>query len=64
MMQIKLTTVCWKNRGFEDVEKSILLQKMWLKASSPVTQQVKDLALSLLWCRFSPWPRNFQMLWA
>ena len=24
----------------------------------------KDLALSLLWCRFDCWPRNFCMLWA
>ena len=23
---------------------------------------VKDLALSLLWCKFDPWPRNFHML--
>ena len=36
--------------------------------SSLVTQQVKDLALSLLWfwllprLRFSPWLRNFHML--
>ena len=27
--------------------------------SYPVAQQVKDLALSLLWCRFHPWPGNF-----
>ena len=26
--------------------------------SSLVAQQVKDLALSLLYCRFDPWPRN------
>ena len=26
-----------------------------------MVQQVKDLALSLLWLRFSPWPRNFYM---
>ena len=25
---------------------------------------VKDLALSLLWLRFYPWPRNFYMPWA
>ena len=24
-------------------------------------QQVKDLAWSLLCCRFDPWPRNFHM---
>ena len=28
--------------------------------SSLVAQQVKDPAVSLLWCRFDPWPRNFQ----
>ena len=26
--------------------------------------EVKDPALSLLWCRFDPWPKNFSMLWA
>ena len=37
---------------------------------SPVAQQVKDLMMSLqqpgsrMWCRFSPWPRDFHMLWA
>ena len=25
---------------------------------------IKDLALSLLWCGFSPWPGNFRMSWA
>ena len=30
----------------------------------PGPQQVKELALSLLWCQFDPWPRNFHMLWA
>ena len=24
---------------------------------------IKDLALSLLWCRFDPWPWNFRMPW-
>ena len=32
--------------------------------SSLVVQWAKDLALSLLWHRFSPWPGNFRMLWA
>lgn len=31
---------------------------------SPVGQVVKDLALSLLWGSFNPWPRNFCMLQA
>ena len=31
--------------------------------SSLVAQWVKDPALSLLWLRFDPWPRNFRMLW-
>ena len=31
--------------------------------NSPVTQRVKDLTLSLLWPGFSPWPKNFHMLW-
>ena len=30
--------------------------------TSPVAQQVKDPALSLLWLKFSPWPRNCYML--
>ena len=32
--------------------------------NSMVAQQVKDLALSLLWLRFDPWPGNIHMLWA
>ena len=31
---------------------------------SLVAQQVMDLALSLLWCGFDPWPGNFCMLGA
>ena len=29
-----------------------------------MTHRVKDLALSLLWHRFNPLPRNFHMSWA
>ena len=29
-----------------------------------MAQWVRDLALSLLWLRFDPWPRNFHMLQA
>ena len=29
--------------------------------SSLVMQRVRDLALSLLWCGFDPWPGNFRM---
>ena len=29
-----------------------------------MAQWAMDLVLSLLWGRFSPWPRNFRMLWA
>ena len=32
--------------------------------SSPVVQQVKDLALSLSQLRFNPWPGNFYTTWA
>ena len=32
--------------------------------SSLVAQWVKDLALTLLWHGFNPWPGNFHMLWA
>ena len=35
--------------------------KMRSIASSLVAQWVKDLALSLLWCEFDPWSRNFCM---
>ena len=31
--------------------------------SSLVAQQVEDLALSLLWQGFNPWPGNFYVLW-
>ena len=34
-----------------------------MTGSSQVAQQVKDLALSLLWHQFDPWPGNFCMLW-
>ena len=30
---------------------------------SLVAQRFKDLASSLLWCGFHPWPWNFCMLW-
>ena len=33
---------------------------LWWR-SSLVAQQIKDLAWSLLWLRFAPWPRNFHM---
>ena len=29
----------------------------------PCGLEVKDLALSLLWLRCDPWPRNFHMPW-
>ena len=29
-----------------------------------MVQWVKNLTLSLPWCRFDPWPRNFHMAWA
>jgi len=44
-------------------------QEKGAKGSSLVAQQLKDLALSLLWlwlllwCVFNPWPRIFRMLW-
>ena len=28
-----------------------------------MAQWVKVLALSLLWCGFAPWPKNFHMPW-
>ena len=34
--------------------------KIWVR-SSLVAQWVKDQVLSLVWCRFSPWPGNFSM---
>jgi len=34
--------------------------KIW---SSLLLQKVKDLALSLLWWGFNPWPVNFSVLW-
>ena len=41
---------------------TLLVNRTFLK-SSLVVQQVKDLALSVLWCRFSHWPGNFHMPW-
>ena len=32
--------------------------------SSLMVLWVKDPALSLLWCKFDPWSKNFRMLWA
>ena len=29
-----------------------------------MAQKVQDLVLSVLWCSFNPWPRNFRMPWA
>ena len=29
----------------------------------PSRLEVKDLASSLLWCRFDPWPGNFHVPW-
>ena len=29
----------------------------------PGDRAVKDLVLSLLWCRFNPWPWNFYIQW-
>ena len=34
------------------------------ESGSPVAEWVKDLVVSLLRCRFSPWPRNFCVLQA
>ena len=51
------------NRGHP--RKGVLFDYYFLNWSSPVAQQFKDLALSLLWlrlllwCRFDPWPGNF-----
>ena len=51
----------------------LILDHGWIRAayweqnpqnrSSLVVQLVKDLALSLLWSGFSPWPGNFCILW-
>ena len=38
--------------------------KITLGQSSLVAQQIKDLALFLLWYRFDPWPVNFHRPWA
>ena len=35
----------------------------FLRGSSLVTQEIKDLVLSLQWFRSDPWPRNFCVLW-
>ena len=42
----------------------ITSSKEKMLGSPLVAQWVKDLALSLLWYGFDPWPGNFLMLWA
>ena len=39
-----------------------MFHKIGRSWSPPVVRWVKDLALSLLWHGFNPWPRNFCML--
>ena len=36
--------------------------KITFQGSSSVAQQIKDLALLLLWCGFDPWPGNLHVL--
>ena len=45
-------------------QKKEFRQKLRKPGSSPVARRVKDLALSLLWCGFDPWPGNLPMPWA
>ena len=63
---------CWEYSGLNGKDSSswsnrVIISIMTLR-SSCVAPSVKDLALSqqqlwsLLWHRFSPWPRNFHML--
>ena len=48
-------------RDMRLIEKKPGMYKIDRQWSSLVVQQVKDLALSLLQCRFNPWPGNFCM---
>ena len=45
--------------GFGNKKMNIKLKVL---GSSLVAQRVGDPVLSLLWCKFNPWPRNFPML--
>jgi len=38
------------------------MKKMYKYRHSLVAHQVKDLALSLMWLRFDPWPGKFHKL--
>ena len=44
--------------------KSSFLYEIFHCGTLLVAQWIKDLALSLLWLRFNPWPGNFFMLQA
>ena len=47
------------------IKETILKKKKKKKTrSSLVVQWVKDMVLSLLWCRFDTWASNFCMQWA
>ena len=51
------------NRDFPNSAiQTINTLKMFAHGSFLVAQRVKDLVLSLLWCRFDPQPKNFHML--
>ena len=61
---------CWECKLVQfTMENSMKILQNIKSRSSLVAQQVKDLALLLLWlwlllwCRFDPWPGNLCMLW-
>ena len=64
VVSFKSTSVGWRVffSGNQTVINNVL-QKRSLLWSSLLAHQVKDLALSLLWHGFDPWPGNFHMLW-
>lgn len=59
--------VCFKGEGNSIGMKWIYFSSTWLEATTwkfPGGLAVEDSAMSLLWRRFSPWPRNLYMLQA
>ena len=55
---------CGIARSQTQLRSFVAEKKRFDKRSSLMTLWVKDLAMSLLWREFDPWPGNFHMLWA
>ena len=63
MFHTKKRNSVWETEYGIGAQKKNFQELFCIIWSSLVTQWVKELALSLLWRGFDPWPRNFPMLW-